>query len=82
MNLFSCRGGPAETGEMLYIGRWAVSGNMIIGKIHPSHRCCYIAFEGQELARQHYEVLTRTVNIDFDDSPTADVVPIDYDSIE
>jgi len=53
-------GGFAETGENLYIGRANWETNLVIGKIHPSHRCCYIPY-GNELRFDNYEILVEVV---------------------
>jgi len=55
-------GGKSETGETLYIGRFIREGHLIIGKIHPSHHCCYIGVNGKEIASTRYEIL---VKVDF-----------------
>lgn len=43
--------------ENLYFGRQMHHGNYIPGKIHPSHGVMYVAFRGQEINFQSYEVL-------------------------
>lgn len=48
--------GHSEQGETLYIGRVLHNRNLIVGKIQPSHRVCYIAFGAQELNFKKYEV--------------------------
>ena len=50
-------GGRTVTGEELYIGRVEYLNNLIMGKIHPSHRCLYFAYHGRELNSKVYEVL-------------------------
>ncbi|CAH1109341.1 unnamed protein product [Psylliodes chrysocephalus] len=50
-------GGRTDNGETLYIGRVIHKNSMTIGKIHPSHRTCYIPFDGAEVGYQNYEVL-------------------------
>ncbi|KAJ6633339.1 hypothetical protein Bhyg_16582, partial [Pseudolycoriella hygida] len=45
-------GGVGDDGERLFIGRVEHEGSMCIGKVHPSHNSCYIAFGGQEHAYQ------------------------------
>ncbi|XP_021946479.1 uncharacterized protein LOC110844559 [Folsomia candida] len=52
-------GGVSETGETLYIGRFLHEDNLINGKIHPSHRCCYIGVNGREIASSTYEILVK-----------------------
>lgn len=49
--------GHSEQGETLYIGRASHNGSLIVGKIQPSHRVFYFAFEGQELNTEIFEVL-------------------------
>jgi len=49
--------GRTSDGEGLYIGRGQYKGNFTPGKIHPSHRCLYIPFGGQEVRLDNYEVL-------------------------
>ncbi|XP_022901806.1 natterin-3-like [Onthophagus taurus] len=51
-------GGRTATGENLYIGRAHHAGAHTVGKIHPSHGCLYIPFNGKEVAIKDYEVLT------------------------
>ncbi|KAG5674974.1 hypothetical protein PVAND_004917 [Polypedilum vanderplanki] len=51
-------GGESEDGEPLFIGRVNHEGTLTIGKVHPSHNCCYISYAGQELAFSDYEVFT------------------------
>lgn len=51
-------GGESEDGEPLFVGRVAHEGTMTVGKVHPSHGCCYISYGGQELAFSDYEILT------------------------
>jgi len=60
----SIQGGRQRDGENLYIGRAQhESGSLIIGKVHPSHRCTYISCGGKEFAANHYEVLVcKTIN--------------------
>lgn len=51
-------GGVDKDGEELYVGRAEVDGNIIPGKIKPSHGVCYIAHEGREVSNRAYQVLT------------------------
>lgn len=48
--------GKSEQGETLYIGRVMHEGNLVVGKIQPSHRVCYIASDQVELNFNKYEV--------------------------
>jgi len=50
-------GGRSENGETLYIGRAFHQGSNTIGKVQPSHGVCYIAFGGDEVPCNSYEVL-------------------------
>ncbi|KAK7862740.1 hypothetical protein R5R35_002512 [Gryllus longicercus] len=44
-------------GEKLYVGRVVHDGALTPGKVHSSHRKCYIPFDGKEFAYDKYEVL-------------------------
>lgn len=50
-------GGNTLKGETLYIGRGSHEGSLTVGKIHPSHGCLYIPFEGREVSLKNYEAL-------------------------
>lgn len=50
-------GGRQSNGETLYVGRAEIGGSLAIGKIHPSHRCIYVPFDGSEHNIHQYEVL-------------------------
>ncbi|XP_050323693.1 natterin-4-like [Bactrocera neohumeralis] len=50
-------GGTTRHGEPLYIGRCSYHNSLTVGKIHPSHGCLYIPFDGKELRFHSYEVL-------------------------
>ncbi len=50
-------GGNNVNGETIYVGRAHDSGDLIPGKIVPSHGVCYIAYGGQERAHRTYEYL-------------------------
>ncbi|KAG5667895.1 hypothetical protein PVAND_015861 [Polypedilum vanderplanki] len=49
--------GQTADGEVLYVGRCLYSGTQTPGKVHPSHNCLYIPFEGAEISIPEYEVL-------------------------
>uniref|UniRef100_U5EST7 Putative cytoplasm n=1 Tax=Corethrella appendiculata TaxID=1370023 RepID=U5EST7_9DIPT len=49
--------GKTSEGEPLYMGRALYSGTQTPGKIHPSHGCLYIPFDGAEVSLTEYEVL-------------------------
>ncbi|XP_052895735.1 uncharacterized protein LOC128302926 [Anopheles moucheti] len=49
--------GQTTEGEPLYMGRAIYSGSQTPGKVHPSHGCCYLPFDGAEVSVTDYEVL-------------------------
>lgn len=51
--------GHTEHGESLFIGRHIHEGNILVGKIHPSFKICYVPEIGgtKELEFSNYEVL-------------------------
>lgn len=51
------QGGISSQGEPLYIARVQHEGSLTIGKVHPSHGCCYIPYGGAEHNYTEYEVL-------------------------
>ena len=55
-------GWDANNGEPLFVGRVQHGGALIVGKIHPSHRCIYVPFAGGEHKHQQYEVLVNPRN--------------------
>lgn len=48
--------GHTENGETLYIGRARIEGTLAIGKVHPSHGCCYLPYGGKEHSNRNYEI--------------------------
>jgi len=50
-------GGRTATGEELFIGRAHYCGGLTPGKVHRSHGCLYIPFNGSEISQKSYEVL-------------------------
>jgi len=50
-------GGYDINGESIYVGRAFQCNDLIVGKIVPSHKCCYVSYDGREIAHQHFEVL-------------------------
>ncbi|KAK5650040.1 hypothetical protein RI129_001069 [Pyrocoelia pectoralis] len=50
-------GGRTDSGEPLYIGRVWHDGAHTVGKVHPSHSCCYIPYDSQEMSFCDYEIL-------------------------
>ncbi|KAK7069849.1 hypothetical protein SK128_022179 [Halocaridina rubra] len=51
------QGGYSENGEPLYVGRFRRGFKFITGKVHPSHRVCYVPDGGREVSAANYEVL-------------------------
>lgn len=49
-------GGYTQNGETLYIGRVRHDNKLLVGKIHPSYKTCYIPYNGKELEFSEYEV--------------------------
>uniref|UniRef100_A0A1I8NZK1 Farnesoic acid O-methyl transferase domain-containing protein n=1 Tax=Stomoxys calcitrans TaxID=35570 RepID=A0A1I8NZK1_STOCA len=49
--------GGRDGHEQLYIARARHAADLIPGKLHPSHGCCYVAFGGEEHSHRQYEVL-------------------------
>ncbi|XP_073848613.1 uncharacterized protein [Musca autumnalis] len=52
-------GGYTDEGETLYFGRARYEGRMRYGKVHPSHRCCYVPYDKFEKNNKSYDVLVR-----------------------
>ncbi|KAH8299578.1 hypothetical protein KR044_003121, partial [Drosophila immigrans] len=48
--------GETSEGEPLFIGRATHDGTVTVGKVQPSHGCCYIPYGGEELAFKEYEI--------------------------
>ncbi|KAK9503859.1 hypothetical protein O3M35_010327 [Rhynocoris fuscipes] len=49
--------GNTASGEHLFMGRTMVDGTLTPGKVHPSHGCLYVPYDGRELRFSSYEVL-------------------------
>lgn len=49
--------GGEDSGETIYIGRAVHNGEVIPGKVVPSHSCCYVAYEGAEHSHRDYQTL-------------------------
>uniref|UniRef100_A0A1B0G458 Farnesoic acid O-methyl transferase domain-containing protein n=1 Tax=Glossina morsitans morsitans TaxID=37546 RepID=A0A1B0G458_GLOMM len=49
-------GGETAEGEPLFIGRATHDGTVTVGKVQPSHGCCYIPYGGEEVAYKDFEV--------------------------
>ncbi|CAH0401522.1 unnamed protein product [Chilo suppressalis] len=52
-------GGRTANGETLYVGRARYQLSITPGKVHPSHKSCYIGFGGNEVSVNVYDVLSR-----------------------
>ena len=48
--------------SLLNAGRADHMGSMIVGKVHPSHRCLYVPYGGGEHKKEEYEVLVNPGN--------------------
>ena len=48
--------GESSDGGPLYVGRAHHEGGLYPGKVNPDHNCCYIAYGGEELSREEYDV--------------------------
>lgn len=48
--------GETSEGEPLFIGRATHDGTVTVGKVQPSHGCCYIPYGGEELAYKEFEI--------------------------
>ncbi|KAJ0177812.1 hypothetical protein K1T71_006685 [Dendrolimus kikuchii] len=51
--------GNTHNAEPLYIARVRHMRSITPGKVHPSHGCCYISFDGSEIPYKNYEVLCK-----------------------
>ncbi|KYB26098.1 natterin-4 [Tribolium castaneum] len=49
--------GRTSLGEILYIGRVNTGGVTKVGKVHPSHNCLYVPYDGKEVSHKAYEIL-------------------------
>lgn len=49
--------GQTKEGERLFMGRALYGGSQTPGKVHPSHGCLYIPWQGAEVSLTEYEVL-------------------------
>ncbi|ALC40662.1 CG10527 [Drosophila busckii] len=48
--------GETSEGEPLFIGRVTHDGTVTVGKVQPSHGCCYIPYGGEELMYKEFEI--------------------------
>ncbi|CAH0730201.1 unnamed protein product, partial [Brenthis ino] len=50
--------------ETMYVGRVHYKGHLIVGKIVPSHKCCYFAYNDKAMLENNFEVLAVYVPAD------------------
>lgn len=50
--------GNDADGSPIYVGRAFHEGDQLPAKVIPSKQVAYIAYNGQEIAKHHYEVIT------------------------
>merc|ERR1719163_2528244 len=58
------RAGTSSDGGPLYVGRAEHEGGLFPGKVNPEHDCCYIAYGGEEIAKEYYDILVAPRNCD------------------
>ncbi|XP_064466165.1 natterin-4-like [Ornithodoros turicata] len=58
--------GGEDSGEAIYIGRAEHDGDVVPGKIVPSHNVCYVPHGGREHANRSYQVLVSLDESQFD----------------
>ncbi|XP_014480079.1 PREDICTED: natterin-3-like isoform X2 [Dinoponera quadriceps] len=51
--------GRTSNGEVLFVGRAYHNGVPCVGKVHRSHGCLYIPYDGREISKRDYEVLVQ-----------------------
>ncbi|KAK8763338.1 hypothetical protein V5799_034051 [Amblyomma americanum] len=47
--------GGEDCGESIFIGRAMHGGDLVPGKVVPSHDCCYVSYDGTEHSHQEYQ---------------------------
>lgn len=52
-------GGVDSSREKVYVGRIKKDGTLLPGKVVPSHKCCYVAYEGTECGSTKFQVNPR-----------------------
>lgn len=57
-------GGQNLFGDV-FVARTEHAGKLIIGKVIPKFRTCYIAYNGEEVRRREYEVTTHCKEVMF-----------------
>ena len=53
-----------DNGEQLYVGRARHAGDIIPGKVVPSHQVCYLPWGGLEQSKTEYQVRAPASTID------------------
>ncbi|BES96399.1 DM9 [Nesidiocoris tenuis] len=51
------RGGIDKDGGEIFIGRAWESNDLLPAKVCPSHRCAFVSFGGNQVEKDHYQVL-------------------------
>ncbi|CAG0886304.1 unnamed protein product [Darwinula stevensoni] len=59
-------GGMTADGETLYVARAEHNGDLLPGKLHPSHFVCYVAYNGKEHPKETYQVLVNPAKSNLD----------------
>merc|ERR1711951_268036 len=54
----------SSDGGPLYVGRAEHEGGLFPGKVNPDHNTCYIAYGGEEIAKEYYDILVAPRNCD------------------
>ncbi|XP_077502820.1 natterin-4-like isoform X1 [Amblyomma americanum] len=49
--------GGEDSGESIFIGRAMHGGDLVPGKVVPTHNCCYVSYDGTEHSHQEYQAL-------------------------
>ena len=50
------KAGEDPEGGPLFVGRALHEGGLVPGKVQPKHGCCYIAYGGEEISKEEFEV--------------------------
>jgi hypothetical protein len=68
-------GGRANDGQTFYVGRAKHLQLTIPGKVHPAHKCLYLACDWKEHSKSSYEVLVRNASSGWIPPPTLPMPP-------
>ena len=55
----SVHGGHDVSGEVYYIGQHSYHNDTLCGKIHPSHECLYVSYDGKGISIKEYSMLIK-----------------------